>query len=47
MGKETIFHYMVSYFSTHQPDGVHLSARCTYGEKLEGIRQDEGVAKSM
>jgi hypothetical protein len=29
-------HYLVGYYTTHQPDGVHIEAYCTCGEKLEG-----------
>jgi hypothetical protein len=37
MFKDTLSHYLVGYYTTHQPDGVHLSARFTCGEKFEGI----------
>jgi hypothetical protein len=30
-------HYLVSYYTTHRPDGVHIEARCTCGKKLEGV----------
>jgi hypothetical protein len=32
---DCIFPYLVSYYTTHQPDGVHIEARCTCGKKLE------------
>jgi hypothetical protein len=41
VSKETNSHYLVGYYTTHQPDGVHLSAHCTCGEKLEGIGHRE------
>ena len=28
-------HYLISYYTTHRPDGVHIEAHCTCGEKLE------------
>jgi hypothetical protein len=37
--------YLVGYYTTRQPDGVHLSAHCNYGEKLEGVGHDESAAR--
>ena len=42
----TLSHYQAGYYTTHQPDGVHMEARCTCGEKLEGVRQNEEEAMS-
>jgi hypothetical protein len=39
-------HYLVGYYSTQQPDGVHIEAHCTCGEKLEGVGQNESAAMS-
>jgi hypothetical protein len=39
-------HYLVGHYTTHQPDGVHLSAHCICGEKLEGVGHDESAAMS-
>jgi hypothetical protein len=39
-------HYLVGYYTTHPPDGVHIEAHCTCGEKLEGIGQNESAAMS-
>ena len=39
-------HYLVGYYTTHQPDGAHLSALCTCGEKLEWAGQNESAAMS-
>ena len=39
-------HYLVGYYTTHQPDGVHIEARCTCGEKLEGVGENESAAMS-
>ena len=30
MFKDTLSHYLVGYYTTHQPDGVQLSAHCTH-----------------
>ena len=46
MLKDTIFHYMASYYTTHQPDGVQLSAHYTCGEKLESVSKIEQVDNS-
>jgi hypothetical protein len=46
MSKETNSHYLVGYYTTHQPDGVHIKAHCTCGEKLEGVGHDESAAMS-
>jgi hypothetical protein len=46
MFKDTISHYLVGYYNIYQPDGVHIEARCTCGEKLEGVGQDESAAMS-
>jgi hypothetical protein len=46
MNKSTNLHYLVGHYTTHQPDGVHLSSHCTCGEKLEGVGQDESAAMS-
>jgi hypothetical protein len=47
MSEVILSHYLVSYYTTHQPDGVHLSAHCTCGEKLEGIGQNDETAMSV
>jgi hypothetical protein len=39
-------HYLVGYYTTHQLDGVHLSARCTCGEKIERVGRNESAAMS-
>jgi hypothetical protein len=39
-------HFQVGHYTTHQPDGVHIEARCTCGEKLEGVGQNESAAMS-
>jgi hypothetical protein len=39
-------HYLAGYYTTHQPDGVHIEARCTCGAKFEGVGQDESEAMS-
>jgi len=39
-------HYLVGYYTTHQPDGVHIEAHCTCGEKLEEVGQNESAAMS-
>jgi hypothetical protein len=33
-------HYLAGHYTTHQPDGVHIEARCTCGVKFEGVGQD-------
>jgi hypothetical protein len=35
MSEVILSHYLVGYYTTHQPDGVHLSAHCTCKEKLD------------
>jgi hypothetical protein len=32
--KAILTHCLVSDYTTHQPDGVHIEAHCTCGEKL-------------
>jgi hypothetical protein len=44
---DTLSHYLVGYNTTHQPDGVHIEAHCTCGEKLEGVGQNESAAMSV
>ena len=39
-------HYLIGHYITHQPDGVHIEAHCTCGEKLEGVGQGESEAMS-
>jgi hypothetical protein len=39
-------HYLVSHDTTHQPDGVHVEAHYTCGEKLEGVGQNENAVMS-
>ena len=39
-------HYLVGYYTTHQPDGVHIEVHCTCGEKIEGVDQNESAATS-
>jgi len=39
-------HYHIGHYTTHQPDGVQLSAHFTCGEKLEGIGENESAAMS-
>jgi hypothetical protein len=46
MVSDTHSHYLVGYYTTHQPDGVHIEAHCTWREKLEGVRQDESAGMS-
>jgi len=41
---DIVGHYLAGRYVTHQPDGVHVEARCTCGVKLEGIGVDEGAA---
>jgi hypothetical protein len=43
---DTLSHYLVGDYITHQSDGMHIEAYCTCGEKFEGIGQDEGAAMS-
>jgi hypothetical protein len=31
---DNLSRYLVGYYTTHQPDGVHIEAHCTCGEKL-------------
>jgi hypothetical protein len=44
MLNDTIPHYLVGRYITHQPDGVHIEARCSCGVKLEGVGNDESIA---
>lgn len=44
MLEDTLFHYLVGYYTTHHLDGMHLSARCTCEEKLEGIVKNKCAA---
>jgi hypothetical protein len=44
MQNNTISHYLVGRYITHQPDGVHIEARCTCGVKLEGMGSDDSIA---
>ena len=37
-------HYLVGRYVTHQPDGMHIEARCTCGAKFEGKGEDESAA---
>jgi len=37
---------MSGYRTTNQSDGVHIEARCTCGEKLEGVGKNESAAMS-
>lgn len=37
-------HYLAGPYTTHQPDGIHLEARCTCRAKLEGIGKDKSEA---
>jgi hypothetical protein len=46
MNKSFNSHYLVGYYATHQPDGVHIEAHCTCGEKLEGVGPNESAATS-
>jgi hypothetical protein len=43
---DTLSHYLVGYYTTHQPDGTHIEAHCTCGEKLKGVGQNENAAMS-
>lgn len=38
-------HHLVGYYITHQVGGFHAEARCTCGNKLEGIGNTENLAK--
>jgi hypothetical protein len=40
---DSFAHYLVGRYTTRQPDGVHIEARCTCGEKLEGVGQNESA----
>jgi hypothetical protein len=44
MNNNSHSHYLVACYTTHQPDGVHIEAHCTCGEKLEGVGENEGAA---
>ena len=44
MLNDTIPHYLVGRYITHQKDGVHIEARCTCGVKLESVGNDENIA---
>jgi hypothetical protein len=44
---DTLSHYLVGHYTAYQPDGVHIEARCTCGEKLEGVGHDESSAMSV
>ena len=33
-------HHLVGRYVTHQPDGVHIEARCTCGAEFEGKGED-------
>jgi hypothetical protein len=46
MSKSTISHYLVGYYTTHQPDSVHIEAHCTCGVKFEGVGQNKSTAMS-
>jgi hypothetical protein len=39
-------HNLVGYYTTHQPDGVHIEAHCTCGVKLEGVGENDSAAMS-
>jgi hypothetical protein len=39
MFRNYLSHYLVGYYTTHQPDGAHIEAHCTCGDKLEGVVQ--------
>jgi hypothetical protein len=39
-------HYLVGYYTTHQPDGVYMEAHCTRGMKLEGVGQNDSATMS-
>ena len=41
MSEVILSHYLIGYYTTHQPDGTHIEARCTCGEKLEGVGHRE------
>lgn len=36
MSEVILSHYLVGYYTTRQPDGTHIEAHCTCGDKLEG-----------
>ena len=38
MPKNTLSHYLVGYYITHQPDGVHIEACCTCGVFTPSLR---------
>jgi hypothetical protein len=42
--KDAPYHYLVCCKAAHQPDGVHLSAYCTCGVKLEGVGNYDSIA---
>jgi hypothetical protein len=46
MPNETSSHYVVGYYTPHQPDRVHIEAHCACGEKLEGVGSNESAAMS-
>jgi hypothetical protein len=46
MFKAILSYYLVGYYTTHRPNGVHIEVHCTCGEKLEGVGQNEGAAMS-
>jgi hypothetical protein len=46
MFRNYLSHYLVGSYTTHQPNGVHIEARCTCGMKLEGVGQNENEAMS-
>jgi hypothetical protein len=39
--KDTLSQQLVGYYTTHQPDGVHIEARCTCEVKYEGVGHRE------
>jgi hypothetical protein len=47
MSEVILSHYLVDYYTTHQPDGVHIEAQCTCGEKLESVSKLEQVKRSF
>ena len=47
MIKDTHSHHLIGHYTTHQPEGVHLSAHYTCGEKLEGIGENESTAMGV
>jgi hypothetical protein len=38
---QEITHYRVGRYITHQPDSVHIEARCSCGARFEGIGGSE------